>query len=284
MCLNRPSPHIQLGNNMQQADDFLEECKTLYRFLETLGDEDFQKVTQFKDWTVSDVVGHLHMWNWAADLSLNEPPAFQALLSGVTEKIIAGNTFREIEVDWLKDLKNRELLQEWQQFYIAMHGRFNKADPEKKVKWAGPDFSVRTSITGRLMETWAHGQAIYDILGVKREVSDRISHIARLGVITFGWTFSNRGLDVPQNKPYVKLTAPSGKIWEWNAPSDDNFVDGSAEEFCQVVTQTRHFSDTSLKVVGKTAASWLSLAQCFAGLPSDPPEPGSRVMSSLKSI
>jgi uncharacterized protein (TIGR03084 family) len=266
---------------MQQADDFLEESQTLYRLLAPLGDKNFQKVTQFKDWTISDVIGHLHMWNWAADLSLNDPTAFQTLLDSVAEKLIAGGTFREAEAEWLDGLENTELLQEWHLFFTAMADRFKKSDPQKRVKWAGPDLSVKTSITGRLMETWAHGQEIYDVLGVKRKANDRIKNIAQLGVITFGWTFSNRQMDIPLNKPFVKLTAPSGKIWEWNDPSDDNRVEGSAEEFCQVVTQTRHFSDTSLSVIGETANSWLSLAQCFAGPPSDPPEAGSRSISPL---
>ncbi len=269
---------------MQQADDFLEESNTLFWLLEPLEDEAYQKMTQFKDWTISDVIGHLHMWNWAADLSLNNPDAFQKLMNDVTEKFIAGGSFRDVEADWLDGLKNTELLHEWRLFYTAMHERFNKTDPKKRVKWAGPDLSVSTSITGRLMETWAHGQEIYDILSVRRKVTDRIQNIAQLGVITFRWTFANRQMKIPPCKPYVKLTAPSGKIWEWNDPSDINRVEGSAEEFCQVVTQTRNVVDTSLKVIGETANSWLSIAQCFAGLPSDPPEPGTRSIAPPTEI
>jgi len=82
---------------MQQADDFLEERNTLYQLLEPLDDEVFQKVTQFKDWTISDVIGHLHMWNSAADLSLNDPDAFQNLMNDVAENFIAGGNFRNVE-------------------------------------------------------------------------------------------------------------------------------------------------------------------------------------------
>jgi len=35
-----------------------------------------------------------------------------------------------------------------------------------RVKWIGVDMSARSCLTARLMETWAHGQEIYDILGV----------------------------------------------------------------------------------------------------------------------
>jgi uncharacterized protein (TIGR03084 family) len=97
-----------------------------------------------------------------------------------------------------------------------------------------------------------------------------------LGVNTFGWTFVNRGLDVPTPVPHVRLTAPSGETWTWNDPSEVELVEGNATEFCQVVTQVRGIGDTKLNVLGDVATRWMSIAQCFAGLPEDPPVPGTR--------
>ncbi|MEE8557360.1 MAG: TIGR03084 family protein, partial [Myxococcota bacterium] len=103
-----------------------------------------------------------------------------------------------------------------------------------------------------------------------------IKNIAVIGVKTFGWTFVNRGLDVPGDVPYVRLIAPSGAAWEWNEPSKENRVEGLATEFCHVVTQGRNVADTALRVVGETAGRWMAIAQCFAGAPNDPPKPGAR--------
>ena len=97
---------------------------------------------------------------------------------------------------------------------------------------------LRMFATARQMETWAHGQAIYDLLGETREATDQLRNIAEIGVRTYGWTFANRGLPVPGPAPYVRLTAPSGSIWEWNEPAADNAIEGDALPFCQVVTQT----------------------------------------------
>ncbi len=116
-----------------------------------------------------------------------------------------------------------------------MTARFKIADPKKRVPWAGPAMSVRSSITARLMETWAHGQAIYDLLGEKRRDTDRIRNIVVLGINTFGWTFANRAMAVPPNRPYVRLLAPSAAVWEWGQPDQENLIEGSAVEFCQVV-------------------------------------------------
>jgi uncharacterized protein (TIGR03084 family) len=168
------------------------------------------------------------------------------------------------------------LLNRWYNFAQEMADRFSVADPKQRVLWFGPDMSVRSSITARLMETWAHAQAIYDLLGKTRHNTDRIKNIVVIGINTFGWTFTNRGLPVPTDMPYVRLTAPSGEIWEWNQPNQENSIEGDAVEFCQVVTQVRNIADTKLRVNGTTANTWMSIAQCFAGPPENPPAPGTR--------
>jgi uncharacterized protein (TIGR03084 family) len=126
------------------------------------------------------------------------------------------------------------------------------------------------------METWAHGQEVYDLKRVERTPTDRIRHIFTLGVKTFGWTFVNRRLELPGPPPRVRLVAPSGAIWEWNETSGSGRVEGRAVEFCQVVTQVRNVADTQLEVEGDVATRWMSIAQCFAGGPVDPPKPGER--------
>jgi len=130
--------------------------------------------------------------------------------------------------------------------------------------------------TARLMETWAHGQEVYDLVGATREPTDRLKHVATLGVKTFGWTFANRKLSPPGPPPYVRLVAPSGAVWEWGEPSEAERVLGPALDFCLVVTQARNVADTALEVTGPVATRWMSIAQCFAGGAVDPPPPGTR--------
>ena len=76
------------------------------------------------------------------------------------------------------------------------------ADPKARLKWPGPDMSARSSITARLMETWAHGQEVYDHLGVVRQNADRIQNIVVLGVNTFGWTYATRKQTPPGPMPH----------------------------------------------------------------------------------
>jgi uncharacterized protein (TIGR03084 family) len=259
----------------QQVIDFRDESEALYQLMRPLDAEAFGTVTQFKQWTFNDILGHLLLWNHAADLSLSDEVAFQAFIGDVFQHVASGS-LRSFEKQWLEGLCGQGLLEQWHGFVLEMSQRFGAADPLKRVKWAGPDMSVRSSITARLMETWAHGLAIYDALGVERVDSDRIRNIVVLGVNTFGWTFKNRRLEVPMRMPYLRLTAPSGETWEWGEPNETERIEGSATEFCQVVTQTRNAADTALRVTGDSASEWMHIAQCFAGPPEQPPAPGTR--------
>jgi len=149
------------------------------------------------------------------------------------------------------------------------------ADPKARLKWAGPDMSARSSITARLMETWAHGQEVYDHLGVQRVDADRIKNIAHLGVSTFGWTYMVRKMAVPTVMPRVELTAPSGEAWSW----------GETGEFChRLGERILPGGDASAERGGYLAGgawawsrpAWMGMAQRFAGAAEPPPAPGTR--------
>lgn len=263
---------------MQQAKDFCDESEDLHAVLEPLSDDAFTVATQFKGWTINDIVQHLHHFNIMADLSLNAPKKFEGEFARIRTLRETRSTV-SVSNELLGGMKGRELLGAWRDYYLDMTPRFAATDPKLRVKWAGPDMSARSSITARLMETWAHGQEIYDLLGLVRENTDRIRNIAHLGVGTFGWTFVNRKEPVPTPVPYVELVAPSGDIWHWGEPSNHERIEGAAEEFCQVVCQTRNIGDTGLRVTGAVAAKWMAKAQCFAGPPRDPPPAGTRYVN-----
>jgi uncharacterized protein (TIGR03084 family) len=262
---------LELVRNLREEGD------ALYELLKTLEASDWGRPTPFKSWTVQDVVEHLHFSDRLAVFSLKSDEEFlkaaETMGRAITEEglDLKGCARREIG-----SLEPSALLQLWRDYFIEMCNLLEVADPKARLKWFGPDMGVRMFATARQMETWAHGQDVYDLLGVPREYKDRIKNIAVIGVKTFGWTFVNRGLEVPPDVPYVRLTAPSGEIWEWNQPNRDNRVEGLASEFCHVVTQGRNIADTRLQLVGETATKWMAIAQCFAGGPEDPPKPGQR--------
>ena len=258
---------------MEQAADFRDETEALFALIAPLEDAAFEETTQFKGWTINDVVRHLHFWNRAAGFQLSDEVELQRLIGGA---VSTAGGMRAFEREELKGLSGRALAAAWRKTAGEVAGLYSGADPKRRLKWAGPDMSARSSITARLMETWAHGQEIYDTLGVERVNADRIRNIAHLGVSTFGWTYAVRNMAAPEKMPHVRLTAPSGASWTWGEPDADSAVIGDATEFCEVVTQVRNVADTRLECVGAVAKEWMGMAQCFAGRAEPPPAPGTR--------
>ncbi len=265
---------------IQQPYDFRDESSAMAALLASLDDDWFDTPTQFKGWTINNILRHLHVWNIAADVSLSDEEAFAAFLKTMASGIRAGR-LPDFEEQYLEGLSGQKLCATWMQHFEAMAERFAAADPKQRLKWVGPDMSVLSSITARLMETWAHGQAVYDILGIDRVDTDRIGNIVRLGVNTYAWTFRNRGEEPDGPMPHLRLTAPSGAIWEFGDPHANECIEGSATQFCQVITQTRNIADTQLSVTGEIAGRWMAIAQCFAGPPQMPPAKGVRVRAPI---
>jgi uncharacterized protein (TIGR03084 family) len=259
-----------------QAIDFKDESDALYEQIKSLSDSELNKKTAFKDWSINNIIGHLHTWNIAADRSLTSTDDFAEYVKIFNIEYSKRQKMSDFEKVFLDGREGVDLIQLWNKYCHEVSDRFKLADPKKRVKWMGPDMSVKSSITARLMETWAHGQAIYDALGVLRVNEDRIKNITVLGNNTFRWCYTVHGRSLPEVIPYLKLTAPSGEIWTFNDASEENMIQGKAEDFCQVVTQVRNIADVKLNLVGDIAKEWMSIAQCFAGPAESPPAAGSR--------
>ena len=249
---------------LQQVDDLGAEGDALHQFLETLDDHHWEMETPFKDRTVNWVVQHLHDADRWTVHSVTDPDGFRAWVKD-------RSLVKDAEI-----LQGKELLQRWRDYFQDLCVALDAADPDVRAPWFGPDMGIRMMATARQMETWAHGQDIYDLLHVTRTNTDRIRNICHIGVRTFGWTFVNRKLEAPTPIPYVRLESPSGAIWEWNNPSEKDYVAGAAVEFAHVVTQGRNIAEADLEVHGPSAHAWMDIAQCFAGPPENPPTPGQR--------
>lgn len=261
---------------MQQAEDFRAESRALAAVLAPLDEAGFATRTLFKGWTIDDVVGHLHMFNVAAAKQLESDAALAEFVAPIIAGMQDGRSLRDMQYPWLDGLSGRALFVAWRDTAESVADAFAATDPKRRLKWVGPEMSALSSITARQMETWAHGQEVFDALGLERQEADRIRNIAHLGVATCGWTFRNRGLAPPDPAPFVRLVAPSGAIWTWNEDQAENRVEGTAVDFARVVTQVRNVADTGIVTKGAAATQWMALAQCFAGPPEDPPAPGAR--------
>jgi uncharacterized protein (TIGR03084 family) len=258
------------------TDDLLAECDELATRCESLTAHDWLRATDFYGWSPWDEIAHLCFFDQAALLSVHDRSRFEREAAGLAARLARGEEFSAIARAIYGHLDGPSLLAEWRVRYPALAAALAALDPKARLAWYGPTMSARSFATARLMETWAHGQDIWDALGRPRPGSARLKHIAHLGVTTFAWTFVNRGLAAPTLAPFVDLRAPDGSSWRWGDPAAADRVEGSAQDFCLLVTQRRHVDDTALRYSAGPAASWLRIAQCFAGPPADGPAPGVR--------
>jgi uncharacterized protein (TIGR03084 family) len=170
-----------------------------------------------------------------------------------------------------KTSRGTDLLTRWQGSRKAVVAKLRTVPEGQKLMWFGPPMSAASMATARLMETWAHGQDVADAListgsmagGYER--TDRIRHVASIGVRTRNFAFGNNDLTPPAEKFRVELTLPSGATWTDGPEDAAQRVTGSAYDFCQLVTQRIHRADTDLVAEGVDAEQWLAIAQCFAG-------------------
>jgi uncharacterized protein (TIGR03084 family) len=244
--------------------DLAAESAELYEVLSMLAEPDWGRDTPAAGWSIRDQVAHLAYFDETAVLSATEPDRFRA----ETEAIMAeGMDFPDRIAERYRELSGAEAFAWLQRARRAYLDTFAALAPGTRLPWYGPPMSAASSVTARLMETWAHGQDVFDALGLTRRPTARLRHVAHLGVRTLGWSFRLRGLEVPEAPVRVELTGPDGDVWTWGPDDAADRVTGTAEDFCLLVVQRRHRSQTALTAQGPVAVRWLDVAQAFAGAP-----------------
>ncbi len=258
------------------CDDLRAECQELDELLCTCADVSIWSLgTRFHNWSVWDEIAHLHLFDELAVLALADRDGFMKERRLIEAQLAEGAQISGIARERFANLPDTAIASRWRAGWQAQADALADLEPRTRLPWFGPDMSARSFATARLMETWAHGQDIWDALGRRRPPSARLLHIAQLGVLTFGWSFMNRGRQPPQPMPRVQLDGPNGEPWHWGDAASADTICGSALDFCLVVTQRRHVQDTHLQVCGETAREWMLLAQCFAGPAASGPPSGS---------
>ncbi|HEC09675.1 MAG TPA: TIGR03084 family protein [Acidimicrobiales bacterium] len=258
-------------------EDLLAEQRDLDDLVSELTVEQWSKPTSSEGWTVADQIAHLTYFDLTAATAVTDPEAFKQSVGELMEVALGGETsLDDLTLGEYRAMTPAELLSAWREGRRRLSEAARTLEDDSRVPWYGPSMGAKSFLTARLMEAWAHGQDIADAVGVERQGTDRLRHIARLGFITRKWSYVNRGLEAPDVPVRVSLAAPSGGRWEYGPPEATESVEGPAFDFCLVVTQRRHPHDTDLQIVGDSARDWMLKAQAFAGGPTDIPEPGSR--------
>lgn len=246
--------------------DLEAEHEALDVLVAELDEAGWQIDTPAEGWDIADTIVHLIQADVAARIAVTEPERFVELRDGD-----AARGGLEAAFGARGERSGAEILHWWRDERAQMVAAFRSRGPKDRIPWFGPDMSTLSFATARLMETWSHGRDVADTVGAPWPPTDRLRHVAHIGVSTRGWSYINRGLTPPEVPVRVELVAPSGQVWTWGPEDAADRLAGAAEDFCLVVTQRRRPEETALEASGDAAAEWLDLAQAFAGPPTTAP-------------
>jgi uncharacterized protein (TIGR03084 family) len=247
------------------AADLAAESAVTRALVAGLDEAGWRTPTPAVGWDIADQISHLAYFDEVTVRSAVHPEQFKAELAaaeadgGVDPNTIAAR---------FRDRSGAQLLAWFEGARAQLLDTFSGLDPTLRLPWFGPAMSAASSLTARIMETWAHTQDIADALGVTREPTPRLRHVAHIGVGARAFSYAVRGKTPPTSPVRVELTGPDGTFWTWGPPDAEDRVTGPALDFCLLVTQRRHRDDLALGIDGPAATEWMTIAQAFAGAAS----------------
>jgi uncharacterized protein (TIGR03084 family) len=226
--------------------------------------DEWETPTPAPGWAVRQQVAHITYFDEQATLAVTDAAAFEAGRDAMFADLDAVDTAGPYAA-----LPVPDLLARWRAGRAALGVAFAGVDPKARLPWYGPSMSARSALTARLMECWAHGVDVTDAFGLPPNASERLRHVAHLGVVTRGWSYVVHGMEAPADPVAVVLEPPGGgEPWLWGDGTAADRVEGPALDFCLVVTQRRAMEGAGLTVTGAGAIEWMAIAQAFAGGPS----------------
>jgi len=249
------------------VDDLHRESEELDLLVRDLAAERWALATPAPRWSIAHQIAHLAWTDRSALLAVTDAEAFA---KEVEKALAAPGDFVDEGAEERAGLPPAHLLADWRAGRRALEEALRAAPAGTRFPWYGPPMSVASMATGRIMETWAHGQDVADTLGVVRAPTDRLRHVVRIGVRARDFAFGVRGLTPPGEEFRVELVGPGGELWAYGPEGASQRVTGTALDFCLLVTQRANRADLAVQAQGSDADRWLDIAQAFAG----PPGPG----------
>jgi uncharacterized protein (TIGR03084 family) len=247
------------------TDDVAAESAVTRALVAGLDEAGWHLATPAAGWDIADQISHLAYFD---EVTVQSAVAPEKFLAALAETEADGGISPDKIAARFRDRTGAQLLAWFDVARAELLGTFKELDPAARVPWFGPAMSAASSLTARLMETWAHTQDIADTLGVTREPTARLRHVAHIGVGARAFSYAVHGKPAPSAPVRVELigpSRPSGVTWAWGPEEAGDRITGPALDFCLLVTQRRHRDDVDLSIVGPAATEWMAIAQAFAG-------------------
>ena len=179
-----------------------------YATLVGLRPEQWSLATPAVGWSLGDQVSHLAYFDVTTLQSLVDPEQFR--LDAAALKAGGDDLADRIAAQY-RGLSGEALLAWFQTARAALVDGYRGVDPGRRLPWYGPDMTPASSVTARLMETWAHGQDIFDALGTNLLATGRLRHVADLGIRAMPYSYAINDLPFPTDTIMVSSPPRMGR-------------------------------------------------------------------------
>ena len=192
----------------QVLADLAAESAVLEAMVAGLDDSGWRTPTPAAGWDVATQVAHVAWTDEVATAAATDKEAWDAF---VLAAIADPTGYIDAQALAAGAVEPAALLERWQQARAALEQALRGYPAGQKMPWFGPPMSPTSMATARFMETWAHGLDVADALGIEPERTDRVRHVAHLGVRTRDFAFATHGLEPPGEEFRIELVAPVGR-------------------------------------------------------------------------
>ena len=135
--------------------DLRQESDGLIACLRDLSGQQWTLPTPAAGWSIQDQVSHLAYFDDTTRLAASDPERFRRVAD---ELMSGGMDFPDRIAQSYRASDPAEILAWFVTARTDLLAAFEADEPKRRMPWFGPDMSVASSATARLMETWAHGQ------------------------------------------------------------------------------------------------------------------------------
>jgi uncharacterized protein (TIGR03084 family) len=224
--------------------DFRAECDTLDHVLRDLDEAGWFVETPAVGWDTRDTIGHLahtselmHNSVTGTGPGLIEQAQLASERSGVRwDGPDAVDAFTAVQIEEVRKLSWQDVYAWWHRATDQLIETLSGLDPAGRYLWGPNMISPKSCASARIMETWAHSLDVHAAAGVEYIDTDRIYHVAFLGLRAMPHAFALEGKESP-GPIRLELVAPSGAEWSMGPSDAPTVISGTASDFCRVVAR-----------------------------------------------
>jgi uncharacterized protein (TIGR03084 family) len=227
------------------------EQATLDALLSELDDAVWASPTPADGWSITDTVTHLAVSERAAHASLTND----------RDPLDTGAPYRSSISG-----SPHEILEEWRTARSDTLTAFAATSGSARVPWGANRMSAQSLATARLMETWAHGLDCFAALDCTPRDTERLWHVAWLGLRSLPYAFAvaEKEPPAPLDELRLELTCPSGGNWHLGPEQAPSIIQGPAGDWCRLAThRLRPPARSALRCEGALAQSSVQVVRAF---------------------